>query len=157
MDIEKEGGYSFSMVGKADSMSSLSIWQSSINKSATEMFPDRESQRRPHGPWFLVKTQRRIEVLTPGKNKFIKERTERIPQRRGGPCQERHWHWNNEVQGFSRQGFYIVGHGLIVLIDSCKLHSNRLYCACLSHNSICYNQMYVCIEYLWTLNRLLPA
>ena len=40
------------------------------------------------------------------------------------------------------------GPGLRVLIDSCMLHSNRLYCACLSHNSICYNQMYVCIECL---------
>ena len=37
------------------------------------------------------------------------------------------------------------------LIDSCRLHNNRLYCTCPSHNSVCYNQMYVCIEYLWTL------
>ena len=44
-----------------------------------------------------------------------------------------------------------------VLIGNCKLHNNRLYCACLSHNSVCYHQMSVCIEYLWTLNRLLVA
>ena len=37
------------------------------------MFPDSESQRRPHRPWFLVKTQRRIQVLTPGKNKLLKK------------------------------------------------------------------------------------
>ena len=36
--------------------------------------------------------------------------------------------------------------------DSCKLHNNRLYCSCRSHNSVCYSQMCVCIEYLWTLN-----
>ena len=27
---------------------------------------------------------------------------------------------------------------------------HRLYCVCLSHSSVCYNQMYVCAEYLWT-------
>ena len=41
---------------------------------------------------------------------------------------------------------------LTVLTDSCKLHNNSLYCLCLSHNSVCFGQMYVCIEYLWTLN-----
>ena len=39
-------------------------------------------------------------------------------------------------------------HGLTVLIDSCKLHNNRLYCACHFHNSVSYNQMYVHIKYL---------
>ena len=52
---------------------------------------------------------------------------------------------------------HLGGHGLTVLTDSCKLHNNRLYCACLSHNSVCYNQMYTCIEYLLTLNKLLPT
>jgi len=42
-----------------------------------------------------------------GKNEFIEERLERTPQRRGGPSQEKHWGWNDEVQGFSRQDFYI--------------------------------------------------
>lgn len=37
---------------------------------------------------------------------------------------------------------------LRVLINNCQLHYKRLYCTCLSHNSICYNQMYVCIQYL---------
>ena len=36
------------------------------------------------------------------------------------------------------------GCGLRLLIDSCKLHNNRLYCACLSHNSVCCNQN-VCV------------
>ena len=49
---------------------------------------------------------------------------------------------------------HLWGCGLTVLIDSCKLHNNRLYWAYLSHNPVCYNQMYVCIEYLWTLHRL---
>ena len=44
-----------------------------------------------------------------------------------------------------------------VLIGSCKLHNNRRYCACLSHNSVCYHQISVRIEYLWTLNGLLVA
>ena len=44
-----------------------------------------------------------------------------------------------------------------VLISSCKLHNNRRYCACLSHNSVCYHQISVRIEYLWTLNGLLVA
>ena len=52
---------------------------------------------------------------------------------------------------------HLGGHGLTVLTDSCKLHNNRLYCACLCHNSVCYNQMYTCIEYLLTLNKLLPT
>ena len=37
---------------------------------------------------------------------------------------------------------------LTVLIDSCKLHNNRLYYSCFSHNSVCYNQMSISIEYL---------
>ena len=44
---------------------------------------------------------------------------------------------------------HLNGCRLRVLIDSCKLYNNRLYCACHSHNSVCYNQMYVGIEYLW--------
>ena len=48
-------------------------------------------------------------------------------------------------------------HGLRVLIDSCKLHNKGSNSACLSHHSICYNQMYVCIEYLWNLNGLLAG
>ena len=43
---------------------------------------------------------------------------------------------------------HLGGRGLTVLIDSCKLHSNRLCCACLSHNPVYYNQMDACIEYL---------
>ena len=43
---------------------------------------------------------------------------------------------------------HLGGHGLTVLIDSCKLHSNRLWCAYLSHNPVYYNQMDACIEYL---------
>ena len=43
---------------------------------------------------------------------------------------------------------HLGGCGLTVFIDSCKLCNNWLYCACLSHNSVCYNQMYVCIDYL---------
>ena len=42
---------------------------------------------------------------------------------------------------------HLRGCELTVLTDSCKVH-NRLYRAYLSHNSVCYNQMYVCIEYL---------
>ena len=38
---------------------------------------------------------------------------------------------------------HLGGHGLRVLIDSCKLHNSRLYCACLPRNSLCSNQMYV--------------
>jgi len=41
------------------------------------------------------------------KNKFTEERTERTPQGRGVPTQERHWYWNDEVLGFSGEGFYI--------------------------------------------------
>ena len=43
---------------------------------------------------------------------------------------------------------YLGGCGLTVLIGSWKLHSNRFHWACLSHNSVCFNQRYVCIEYL---------
>ena len=37
--------------------------------------------------------------------------------------------------------------GLMVLIDSFRLHTNRLYFASLTHNSVCYNQMPGFIEY----------
>ena len=43
---------------------------------------------------------------------------------------------------------HLGGCGLTILIDNYKLQNNRLSCACLSHNSVCYNQMCVCIEYL---------
>ena len=46
---------------------------------------------------------------------------------------------------------HLCGCGLRFLIDGWKLHNNRLYCACLSHNSVCCNRRCVCIEYLWTL------
>ena len=45
---------------------------------------------------------------------------------------------------------HLGGHGLTVLTDNCKLHKSKLIC--LSHNSVCYNKMYACTEYLWTLN-----
>ena len=56
--------------------------------------------------------------------------------------------------GAFKTGFlniHLGGTGITVLIDSCMLHNNRLSCTFLSHNSICYNQNCVCIEYLWTL------
>ena len=43
---------------------------------------------------------------------------------------------------------HLGGCGLTILIDNYKLQNKRLPCACLSHNSDCYNQMCVCIEYL---------
>ena len=46
---------------------------------------------------------------------------------------------------------HLGGRGLTVFIDSSKLHNTRLYCTCLFQNSVCYNQMYICIECLWTL------
>lgn len=51
---------------------------------------------------------------------------------------------------------HLSGPGLRVLIDSCKLHKNRLSCTCLSHDLVYYNQMSICMEYLWTSNWL-PA
>ena len=52
---------------------------------------------------------------------------------------------------------HLSGCGLTILIDNYKLQNNRLSCVCLSHNSVCYSQMYVCIEYSRTLNRLSDA
>ena len=43
------------------------------------------------------------------------------------------------------------------LADGCKLHNSGLYCAWLSHNLVCYNQMDICMEYLWALNGPLAA
>ena len=61
----------------------------------------------PHGPWFLVRTQRRIGSLTHGKNKFIKERTEHLKgemgqARRGTGAQETRYGF------FLRLDFYIL-------------------------------------------------
>ena len=42
--------------------------------------------------------------------------------------------------GMRRCGFFKTGvlwAWITVLIDSCKLHNNRLYWTCLSHNSVC--------------------
>ena len=65
------------------------------------------------------------------------------PARRGtGPRRLRY-------RGFQDRTLYSHpdGRGLTVSTDSCKLY-NKLYCTCLYHNSDCYNQTYVCIEYL---------
>ena len=125
---------------------------------AMVLLPDRESQRTlPCGPWFLVRTQRRIWGLTCGKTSLLKNRRNTL-QGRGGPSQEGLWCQNGKVRGFQDKAFlhfHLGGHGLTVLIDVCKLH-NSLYCTCLCHNSVCYTQMYVCVKYLWTLKRL-PA
>ena len=43
---------------------------------------------------------------------------------------------------------HIGRHGLRVLTDNYKLLNNRPYCTCPSHNPVCYDQLYVCIEYL---------
>ena len=65
--------------------------------------------------------------------------------------QERELKWVY-AQGQSVKGEYLdtwkIGHfhihlgwhGLRTLIDRCKLHNDRLYYPCLSHNSVCYNQ-----------------
>ena len=86
-----------------------------------------------HGPQFSVRTKRRIWGLIHGKKKFIKEITEPlkgevgqagvapVPKRRG--------------RGFFKTGLSHTYLGeLAVLIHSCKSHSSRLSCACLSHN-----------------------
>ena len=65
--------------------------------------------------------------------------------------QERPWQQNDEVQGVFKTGLlhiHLDGRGLTVLIDSCKLHKNRLSCTCLSHDLVYYNQMSICMEYL---------
>ena len=109
-----------------------------------------------HGLRFYIRTQRRTWGLNPGKSKFTEERTERTPQERNGSSQGRHGSQSDEPRVFKTGLLHIhVGRcELTVLIDSCKLQNNRLYCLCLSHNPVCYNQMYVCMDYLWTLNRL---
>ena len=50
------------------------------------------------GSPFLVRAQRTIWGLTYGKNKFIKVKTERTTEGRGGPRKEGHWHQNVEVR-----------------------------------------------------------
>ena len=113
------------------------------------------------GPQFLIRTQRTIWGLTHGKNKFIKENTERIPQGRCGPDQERHCCWNDEVWGFSRQGFCIfisVGvnwqfwltvtsyitaccyilYIIYMLYIYTHIYMLYMYCTYLSHNSVWY-------------------
>ena len=41
------------------------------------------------------------------KNKYTEERTEGTPQVRGRSSQEEHWNQNDELQNFSRLGFYV--------------------------------------------------
>ena len=59
--------------------------------------------------------------------------------------------WGTGVFKARLLDIHLGGRGLTVVIGSCKLHNNRLYCTCLSQNSVCYNQTYIRIEYLWTL------
>ena len=55
--------------------------------------------------------------------------------------------------GMMRYGFFktgllhihLGGHRLAVLIDSCKLHNNRLYWTCLSHSSVCLLKSDICM------------
>ena len=56
--------------------------------------------------------------------------------------------WSKGVFKTGVLHIHLGRHGLTVLIDNCKLHNNRLSCACLFHNSVCYNQMYVCTKFL---------
>ena len=65
--------------------------------------------------------------------------------------------WSMEVFKRGLLCIHLCGCGLTVLIDICKLHNNQLYWTYLSHNSVCYNHMFVCITYLWTLKGLLAA
>ena len=135
--------------------------QTSEHVAGSECYQVEEGQRRPslvgHSSWQGHKEE--LGVLLIAKDKFIKERTERTPQGRSGPNQERHWHKNVRCGGGAVGGwggcfkdrtftFSLRGHVLTVLIDIYKLHNDRLYGACLSHNSVHCNQTYVCIEYL---------
>ena len=94
-----------------------------------------ESKRTlPPGPWFLIKTQRRIWGLNHSGNKFIAERTEKTPQRSGKTKKGTALEWWG--MGFFKSGLLCIHlgrRGLTFLIDSCRLHNNRLYCACLPH------------------------
>ena len=78
----------------------LFIYRTSQNDTNEPIFISRyrENWRGPSlvGPQFFLRTLRRIWGLI------------RTPQGRGGPSQERHWCQNEEVQGFSREGFYIL-------------------------------------------------
>ena len=99
------------------------------------------------GSWFLIRKQRINWGLTSGKNKFIKERTERTPQGRDGLVQERQCCWNDEVRRVFKKGLlhiHLGGHGLAVLIDRCKLHNSIQYCSYLSIiQSVLIRCMYV--------------
>lgn len=111
------------------------------------------------GPRFLKRTQRKISGLTHGSKTSLSKKEQKEHQGWGGPGQEKHWRWNDKVRRVFKTGLLYIhlgGHGLAVLIDICKLHNSMLYYTYLSHNSVCYNQIYVCIGYLWTLKRL-PA
>ena len=97
------------------------------------------------------------------KNKYTEERTERTPQVRGGPSQEKHWNQNDELQNFSRQDFYIFIEagvdGQFRLTLSCYITTGCIvHVFPIIHSvKIIYIYIYVCIEYLGTLNRLLAA
>ena len=71
--------------------------------------------------------------------RLIEKRTERTPQKSVGPSLERHWHWNDELWGVLNGRLlhiHLDRYVLTVLIDSCKLHNNRLYYIRLFYNSI---------------------
>ena len=51
---------------------------------------------------------------------------------------------------------HLGGCGLRLLIDSCELHNTRHCCACLSHNLVCYNQIYVTNIYELLMGSWLP-
>lgn len=103
--------------------------------------------------WILALGKGRLWGLTCGKNKFIGKEKERTPQGEAGQAKERHWQEGWGMGVFKRGLLHIhLGRcGLTIWIDSYKLHNNRLYCACFSHNSVCHIR-YMYIEYLWMLS-----
>ena len=84
------------------------------------------------------------------KTSLLKKAQEEHLKGEVGPAQRGTGPIRLRYRGFQDRTLYsdLNGHGLTVLTDSYKLHNNRLYCACLYHNPDCYNQTYVCIEFL---------
>ena len=87
----------------------------------------------------------KTSLLMKEQNKHLKGEVGQV-KRGTGPRMMKYGSFQDRVLNI-----HLDGTEIRVLIDSCMLHNNRLSCTCLSHNSICYNQICVCIEYLWTL------
>ena len=116
------------------------------HKEKSRSYPLRES-------WLTIETIRKERVgcteSDTTEQRTHKEKAKRTSNGRCGPCQERQVATEGWAADLLRQSCLHKPEGS--LTGSCRLYSKMLYPRS-PHNPVCYNQIYVFMEYLWTIN-----